>query len=135
VRQTPIRHRHRIRTAAMARRPSVVPTMAGRRLVTALAGPVVPPTGTAQADPVVLQGTGTAQADPVDLQVTGTAQADPVGLLGTTARAGPVAHGMGIPSVATSTGSRGVTGPHPGDGVRRHGRTGADRSRRPEGPG
>ena len=83
--------------------------MAGRRLVTALAGPVVPPTGTAQADPV--------------------------GLLGTTARAGPVAHGMGIPSVATSTGSRGVTGPHPGDGVRRHGRTGADRSRRPEGPG
>ena len=135
MRQTPIRHRHRIRTAAMARRPSAVPTMAGRRLVTALAGPVVPPTGTAQADPVVLQGTGTAQADPVDLQVTGTAQADPVGLLGTTARAGPVAHGMGIPSVATSTGSRGVTGPHPGDGVRRHGRTGADRSRRPEGPG
>jgi hypothetical protein len=135
VRQTPIRHRHRIRTAAMARRPSAVPTMAGRRLVTALAGPVVPPTGTAQADPVVLQGTGTDPADPVDLQVTGTAQADPVGLLGTTARAGPVAHGMGIPSVATSTGSRGVTGPHPGDGVRRHGRTGADRSRRPEGPG
>ena len=109
--------------------------MAGRRLVTALAGPVVPPTGTAQADPVVLQGTGTDPADPVDLQVTGTAQADPVGLLGTTARAGPVAHGMGIPSVATSTGSRGVTGPRPGDGVRRHGRTGADRSRRPEGPG
>jgi hypothetical protein len=122
--------------------------MAGRRLVTALAGPVVPPTGTAQADPVVLQGTGTDPADPVvlqgtgtdpadpvDLQVTGTAQADPVGLLGTTARAGPVAHGMGIPSVATSTGSRGVTGPHPGDGVRRHGRIGADRSRRPEGPG
>ena len=95
----------------MARRPSVVPTMAGRRLVTALAGPVVPPTGTAPADPV--------------------------DLLGTTAREDPVApaNGMGIPSVATSTGSRGVTGPHPGDGVRRHGRTGADRSRRPEGPG
>ena len=111
--------------------------MAGRRLVTALAGPVVPPTGTAPADPVDLQGTGTAQADPVDLQGTGTAPADPVDLLGTTAREDPVApaNGMGIPSVATSTGSRGVTGPHPGDGVRRHGRTGADRSRRPEGPG
>ena len=124
--------------------------MAGRRLVTALAGPVVPPTGTAPADPVGLQGTGTAQADPVGLQGTGTAQADPVALqgtgtapadpvvlLGTAAREDPVApaNGMGIPSVATSTGSRGVTGPHPGDGVRRHDRTGADRSRRPEGPG
>jgi hypothetical protein len=121
----------------MARRPSAVPTMAGRRLVTALAGPVVPPTGTAPADPVGLQGTGTAPADPVGLQGTGTAPADPVVLLGTTVREDPVApaNGMGIPSVAISTGSRGVTGPHPGDGVRRHGRTGADRSRRPEGPG
>ena len=111
--------------------------MAGRRLVTALAGPVVPPTGTGPADPVVLQGTGTDPADPVDLQGTGTGPADPVVLRGTTAREDPVApaNGMGIPSVATSTGSRGVTGPHPGDGVRRHGRTGADRSRRPEGPG
>jgi hypothetical protein len=109
--------------------------MAGRRLVTALAGPVVPPTGTAPADPVGLQRTGTAPADPVGLQGTGTAPVDPVGLLGTTARAGPVAHGMGTPSGATSMGSRGVTDPHPGDGVRRRGRDGADRSRRPEGPG
>ena len=109
--------------------------MAGRRLVTALAAPVVPLTGTAQADLVVLQGTGTAQADPVVLQGTGTAQADPVAHLETTARAGPEAHGMGTPSGATSMGSRGVTDPHPGDGVCRRGRHGADRSRRPEGPG
>jgi hypothetical protein len=120
----------------MARRRQAVPTMAGRRPLMAQADPVVPRTTTAPADPAVLPGT-TAPADPAVLPGTGMAPADPVVLPGTTARADPVApaHGMGIPNVATSTASRGVTDPHPGDGVRRHGRTGADRSRRPEGHG
>jgi hypothetical protein len=108
----------------MARHRWAVPTMALRRLVVARAGPVVPRTGTGPADPVVLPGIGTAPADLVVLP-------------GTTARADPVApaNGMGIPSVATSTGSRGETDPHLGDGVSRRGRPGADRSRRPEGHG
>ncbi len=121
----------------MARHPWAVPTMAGRPLLMAQADPVVPRTTTAPADPVVLPGTTTGPADPVVLPGTGTAPADPVALPGTTARADPVApaNGMGIPSVATSTGSRGETDPHLGDGVSRRGRPGADRSRRPEGHG
>jgi hypothetical protein len=118
----------------MARRPLAVPTMAGRRQLMAQADPVVPRTTTVPGDPAVLPGT-TAPADPAVLPGTTTAQADPAVLPGTTARADPVApaNGMGIPNVATSTGSRGVTDPHPGDGVRRRGRPGADRSRGPEG--
>ena len=79
------------------------------------------------ADPV---GRADLRADPVDLADLVT-QKDPV------ARADPVApaHGMGIPSVATSTGPRGETDPPLGDRVRRRGRTGADRSRRPGGNG
>ena len=91
------------------------------------ADPVDPAT-TAQVDPVDLVDPATTdRADPVDPATT--AQADPVGPVG------PAADGMEILSVATSTGNRGETEPRPGDGVRRLGQTGADRSRRPVGAG
>jgi Protein of unknown function (DUF2563) len=93
---------------------------------TVRAPPVLTSTRTVRAGPVVL-GTSTrtvlaAQAGPVD---PGTSTR--------TVLAGPVdpAHGMGIPSVAISTGPRGVTDPHLGDPVSRPGRRGTDRSRRP----
>ena len=89
----------------------------------ALAEPVTRADPVGLANPVTLAdpvGRAGLRADPVDL-VDLVTQMDPVA----------PAHGMGIPSVATSTGPRGETDPPLGDRVRRRGRSGADRSRRP----
>ena len=57
-------------------------------------------------------------------------RADPV------AQAGPrPAHGAVTPTAATSMAPRGAMERHPGDGVRRRGRRGTGRSRRPAGSG
>src|SRR5271155_916806 len=64
------------------------------------------------------------RARPAVLPTT-AARADPV------VPADPAGHGVGTLSVATSTGPRGATMRHPGDGARRHGQGGADRSPRP----
>jgi hypothetical protein len=114
---------------------------AGRRPQTTRANPA--PAGPAdpapQVDPVA-RADQTTQVDPVGqadqtTQVDPADQADPV-VPWTTALAGRrPEHGMGIPNVATSTGPRGETDRHPGDGVRRRRRRGADRSRRPGGSG
>jgi hypothetical protein len=157
VRRTPLRHRHRwLQALPMTRRDPAVradpviradPAARADLADMARAHPAVRVdmadmarthpadlADMARAHPVVL-GTSTrtvlaAPAGPVDpgtstRTVLATA-ADPVD---------PAAHGMGMPSVATSTGPRGVTDPHPGDRVSRRGRRGTDRSRLPAGRG
>src|SRR5271166_6047922 len=114
----------------MARRPrralTRLVTMARRRpeiTSTARAVPVADPADpritTGRAGPVVRRAT--ARADP----------AVPEAVPRTMARVDPAetTRGAGTHSVATSTGPRGATGPHRGDGVHRRGRPGADHSR------
>jgi hypothetical protein len=160
VQQTPLQLRHRqLQPAAMARRPRALPavTLAGLRPETSTprtdpairADLITPAVPVAQPDTV---GRPITRADPVGQPITradpvgrANTRADPVGRANTRAdpvgrantRADPVAprHGMGMPSVATSTGPHGATDPPPGDRVNHRGRTGADRSRRPEGHG
>jgi hypothetical protein len=84
------------------------------RVATAPADRAVPET-TDPAVPAVPETT-----DPADLETTGCA-----GL------AVPAAHGMGMTSVATSTGPRGATDPRPGALARHRDRAGTDRFRRP----
>jgi hypothetical protein len=135
-----MQHRHRrLRTATMARQPRPLPavTMAGRPrplpAVTMARRPRALPAATMARRPRPLPAVTMARRRPQ----TSMARADPVVPGTTTAPVDPVgpAHGMGIPSVATSTGPRGEPDPHPGDGVRRRGQGGADRSPRPVGGG
>lgn len=138
VRHTPLQHRRRwLLAPRMARADPVVRADLARedRLV---------PRTAARADPAV-------QADPETTALMGpVVQADPGTTArvtpadpGTSTRADPVAqadlpradHGAEIPSVAISTGPRGATEQRPGDGARRRGRLGTDRSRRPAGSG
>jgi hypothetical protein len=150
VQQTPLRVHHRqLHPAATARRPRALPAVTPAGLRPETSTPKTDPTIRAdlntRADPVAQPdpvGRPITRADPVGRPITradpvgrATTRADPVGRANT--RADPVAprHGMGMPSVATSTGPRGEMDPHPGDRVNRRGRTGADRSRRPEGIG
>jgi hypothetical protein len=97
--------------------PGAVPVTANRPLAASRA----------MADQAVPENT--ARADQADQAVPeNTARVD---------RADQVvqANGMAIPAAATSTELPGATDPHPGDGVSRRGRCGADRSRGPEGHG
>jgi hypothetical protein len=145
----------------MARRPRALPavTLAGlhpetstpKTDTTIRADLITPADPVAQPDPVGRPitradpvGRPITRADPVGRPITradpvgrANTRADPVGRANLVTQADPVAprHGMGMPSVATSTGPRGATDPPPGDRVNHRGRTGADRSRRPEGHG
>jgi hypothetical protein len=140
VRQTPLQHRHRrlLAVTMAGRRPEGLPavTMAGRRPEGL---PAVTMAGRRPEGLLAVTMAGRRLEGLLAVTMAGrrretsTARADPVGpgtSMARADRAGP-AHGVGIPSVATSTGLRGETDPHPGDGVRRRGRRGADRSRRP----
>lgn len=136
----PIRRSHRRTPAATAHHPRALRaavTRARRR-------------HTAQVDLAGLRTTAPAEADPAVLRTT--APADPAGLAGlavlrTTDLVDPAglrtaarvvllpvlrADGTGMTTAATSTGNLGATDPHPGAGVSRPARTGADRSRRPD---
>jgi hypothetical protein len=110
------------------------------------------PADLGRADPVGPVGPVGLRADPMDTvaldPATSTAArvglrahpadpADPVTRvdLRAQARAGPVAHGTGMTSVATSAARPGARGPHLGEQAHRRGRTGAGRSRRPGGNG
>ena len=92
------------------------------------ADPVVPADPITRADPAVPVDPIT-RADPV----VPVAPADPITRADPVVPVAPVvlAHGMGIPNVATSTGPRGATDLGPGDPVRHRDRLGTDRSRRP----
>ena len=122
----PIRRSHRRTPAATAHHPRALRaavTRARRR-------------HTAQVDLAGLRTTAPAEADPAVLRTTAPADlVDPAGLR-TAARVVllPVlrADGTGMTTAATSTGNLGATDPHPGAGVSRPARTGADRSRRPD---
>ena len=74
----------------------------------------------ADPDPVVLDRADRVATAPADRAVPETT--DP---------AVPAAHGMGMTSVATSTGPRGATDPRPGALARHRDRAGTDRFRRP----
>ena len=151
--QTPLRQDHHpLRRAAMARRPPI--TMADRHPGTIhppdqtiragtvaqahpaapdrKAGPVrkaaqvtrvIPET---LADPMIMADPRpiAPAITPVARAITPAAQADP-----------RPAHGAVIPTAATSMAPRGAMERHPGDGVRRRGRRGTGRSRRPAGSG
>jgi hypothetical protein len=144
VRRMPLQHRHRWHRALPMTRRDLAradPARAHRAVpgTTTSAHLVVPAdlADKARAGPADL-GTSTrtdlvVRADPA---VPGTSiRTDPVAPGTSTpvaraGRAGLVAHGMEMPSVATSAGPRGVTDPPPGDRVSHRGRTGTDRSHR-----
>jgi Protein of unknown function (DUF2563) len=101
----------------------------------------VDPADMARTHPgVLVTSTRTVRTHP---GVLGTSTRTVLAVLATSTRtvlaapAAPVdpAHGMEMPSVAISTGPRGVTDPHHGDRVSRRARPGTDRSRRPAGSG
>jgi hypothetical protein len=93
------------------------------------------PADRGRADPVAPadpRAETVAPADPADRAAPRAHPADPMAPVARAApRARLVGHGMGIRSVATSTGPRGATDPHLGDRAHHRGRTGAGRSRRP----
>jgi hypothetical protein len=99
-------------------------------------------TDPADPDPVVLDRADRAATDPADRAVPETTDpavpaapetTDPADLetTGCAGLAVPAAHGMATTSVATSTGPRGATDPHPGALARHRDRAGTDRFRRP----
>ena len=94
-----------------------VATAPADRAVPETTDPAVP-AAPETTDPAVPETTDPAV--PADLETTGCA-----GL------AVPAAHGMATTSVATSTGPRGATDPHPGALARHRDRAGTDRFRRP----